>query len=257
MKKFWICLCVMVLCLSISGCCLSHDWAAATCTSPETCTKCGEIQGEALGHEKGDFVVTETDLIAALVKYEARCTRCGELLDTKEEPLTKLYDEETGLFMITPEEFLDRLEFLVSSNDSSSVIDRYEMNDNDGEYCSVDCIMKSSYVAAVSFFDKNGNVITDADSREVATVQYVFWLSSFRESVWPLAEMTAKQEAKLMANVLDPDFENSGMVIGNSSESTPYNGIKYFCNYLSKDSLTGYFHIFYAPAGQQIPNGMT
>ena len=28
----------------------SHVWKAATCTTPKTCTKCGETEGEALGH---------------------------------------------------------------------------------------------------------------------------------------------------------------------------------------------------------------
>ena len=28
----------------------SHTWKAATCTTPKTCTKCGETEGEALGH---------------------------------------------------------------------------------------------------------------------------------------------------------------------------------------------------------------
>ncbi len=52
----------------ISGCCLIHDWEGATCTTPRTCNRCGETEGEASGH----------------VWYEATCTNprkcsiCGE-----------------------------------------------------------------------------------------------------------------------------------------------------------------------------------
>ena len=52
--------------------CHSHEFAPATCTQPETCTICGEIQGEALGHtfEKATCEAPET------------CSWCGETRGT-------------------------------------------------------------------------------------------------------------------------------------------------------------------------------
>lgn len=50
MKRFFVIVIVLVVALSLSACCISHSFAPATCTEPETCTKCGETQGEALGH---------------------------------------------------------------------------------------------------------------------------------------------------------------------------------------------------------------
>ena len=52
---------IAVLCMAIlfiTGCSLlsllipscEHDWTDATCTEPKTCSKCGETDGEALGH---------------------------------------------------------------------------------------------------------------------------------------------------------------------------------------------------------------
>lgn len=35
---------------TLSGCCINHEWQPATCTVPETCSKCGKTKGEALGH---------------------------------------------------------------------------------------------------------------------------------------------------------------------------------------------------------------
>lgn len=48
----------MILCLIICatmfvmlvGCECRHDWRSATCTNPKTCSKCGAIEGNALGH---------------------------------------------------------------------------------------------------------------------------------------------------------------------------------------------------------------
>ena len=63
-----------------------HDWAAATCTAPETCTVCGETQGEALGHKevtRNENVINETcntDGSYDLVTY---CIVCGEVFSTE------------------------------------------------------------------------------------------------------------------------------------------------------------------------------
>lgn len=60
---------VMLVCLLVlSGCCMEHEWADATCTEPKTCTKCGETEGEALGHEWEDATCTT----------KKTCSVCGE-----------------------------------------------------------------------------------------------------------------------------------------------------------------------------------
>lgn len=51
MKKKLIVLLLAVCCLLVfSGCCFHSEWYAATCETPKTCVKCGETEGEALGH---------------------------------------------------------------------------------------------------------------------------------------------------------------------------------------------------------------
>ena len=47
------------------------EGAAATCTTDQTCTECGEILVEALGHTEGDAATCTTAQI---------CTECGEIL---------------------------------------------------------------------------------------------------------------------------------------------------------------------------------
>lgn len=45
-------LCATLLCVGAeTPACETHDFAAATCTAPKTCTVCGATEGEALGHD--------------------------------------------------------------------------------------------------------------------------------------------------------------------------------------------------------------
>lgn len=68
MKKAFLCLLFLVLLAGIlTGCC-RHEFAPADCEHPETCQKCGEIQGEALGH----------DWLDPTCEAAQTCTRCGK-----------------------------------------------------------------------------------------------------------------------------------------------------------------------------------
>ena len=68
--------------LLLSGCCLKHDFAEASCTQPQTCTKCGETEGEPLEH----------------IWVEATCTepkQCSVCNLTEGEPLGHTLSEAT------------------------------------------------------------------------------------------------------------------------------------------------------------------
>lgn len=58
---------VLALAFSLSGCCVSHKYTDATCTSPMVCTVCGKTKGEPLGHSWAE----------ATCEYPQTCTRCG------------------------------------------------------------------------------------------------------------------------------------------------------------------------------------
>lgn len=62
---------LFMLCL-LTGCC-SHLWYAATCITPQTCQKCGEIEGEALGHtwEEATCIVPKTCSVCKETEGEA------------------------------------------------------------------------------------------------------------------------------------------------------------------------------------------
>ena len=93
----------------LSGCCIKHEYSEATCTEPQTCVKCGETLGEALGHDYSEATCTEDsvcsrcgdvaqkalghtpDIEKANYQQASTCTVCGEVL---EEKLTPGFEEK-------------------------------------------------------------------------------------------------------------------------------------------------------------------
>lgn len=67
---------------------LNHDWQAATCETPKTCTRCHVTQGKALGHEWGRYIVT----VAATQESEGVETRTCQRNDAHKQtrPIPKL-----------------------------------------------------------------------------------------------------------------------------------------------------------------------
>lgn len=55
----------------------AHTWTEATCTTPKTCTKCHQTEGNALGHEYGEFVETKAPTCTVAGEKTKTCSRCG------------------------------------------------------------------------------------------------------------------------------------------------------------------------------------
>lgn len=68
MKKSLFIISIILVAFSLNGCGHEHIYTDATCTIPRTCTECGKIEGEALGH----------DFFEATCELPATCERCGE-----------------------------------------------------------------------------------------------------------------------------------------------------------------------------------
>ena len=109
MKKAIVLMMALVMCLSLlTGCCLSHEWAEADCTTPKTCAKCEKTEGEALGHDWEDATCTAPKTCAVCDETEGEalghdwkdatcaapktCSNCGE---TEGEALAHDWAEAT------------------------------------------------------------------------------------------------------------------------------------------------------------------
>ena len=73
----------MVLLALLTSCGCKHEWKAATCTEPQTCTKCGKTQGNALGHKYGEEKTLKEPTCTEPGVKESVCTVCGERKTTE------------------------------------------------------------------------------------------------------------------------------------------------------------------------------
>ena len=98
----------MVLILLFAGCSCRHEWYAATCAAPKTCSLCGETEGEALPHTWKDATCTDAKTCAVCEAtegealghtwQEATCTdvkTCTVCKATEGEALGHTWQEAT------------------------------------------------------------------------------------------------------------------------------------------------------------------
>lgn len=71
----------------MTACGCSHTWVEATCTTPKTCSECGETEGEALGHAVENWETVKEATCAEEGEKSGICSRCG---DTMQEAIPKL-----------------------------------------------------------------------------------------------------------------------------------------------------------------------
>ncbi|MBR4452530.1 MAG: hypothetical protein IKS39_11905 [Clostridia bacterium] len=74
LKKCAGLLLTVIICFSLSACCVKHEWKAPDCTTPRTCAKCGKTAGKPYGH-----LWIEADCTSPKL-----CSVCGK---TEGEPL--------------------------------------------------------------------------------------------------------------------------------------------------------------------------
>lgn len=66
-RKVFTLILALALILTLAACQCKHEWAEADCLNPRTCTKCGETEGEPLGHCWSN----------ATCEAPEACTNCG------------------------------------------------------------------------------------------------------------------------------------------------------------------------------------
>lgn len=88
-KKVLICVSFICIAIAIVGILFAthilciHKWSNATCVQPKNCTICNRTEGEALGHNAGEWTVIAEPTCSKVGEAQTKCTRCGEQM-TKE-----------------------------------------------------------------------------------------------------------------------------------------------------------------------------
>lgn len=124
MKKIVFLIVLILSIITLSGCCLSHDWVEATCTEPKMCTKCektegepfghewieatcsvsqtcsvcGTTEGDALGHLETEYVVISEATVNTVGEKAMYCERCNELIDTEQVYYYDFTNEEIYVY---------------------------------------------------------------------------------------------------------------------------------------------------------------
>ncbi|MBR2310048.1 MAG: hypothetical protein IKA47_05900 [Oscillospiraceae bacterium] len=107
-KNMLLCTLVLVLILLLAGCGCEHEWFAASCAAPKTCSLCGETEGESLPHTWVDATCTapKTCSVCSATEGEplphtwtdATCTvakTCSVCQTTEGEPLPHTWVDAT------------------------------------------------------------------------------------------------------------------------------------------------------------------
>lgn len=92
-KTLFIVILLFVVLLFASACACEHEWKPATCTTPQICSKCGEVQGTALGHNYSNATCDDPEKClrcwqtrgvalghTVTCADEKPCSRCGKIL---------------------------------------------------------------------------------------------------------------------------------------------------------------------------------
>lgn len=105
-----------------------HSWTPASCTAPKTCSVCHETVGSPLEHDLEDDV--SYDFIKCTKETWKACSRCEYRTSSKSEELTSFLDEKGEYFLMSPNAFKERLEYLASKFNPKDVLyDRVTLDD--------------------------------------------------------------------------------------------------------------------------------
>lgn len=157
-----------------------HTWNEATCNTPSSCSQCGTTTGNALGHDlqgnactrcnasacellghtAGTWTPDDPDLITASVWTRQRCEVCSTLLESKLLSLSTLH--ENGKFLLSPEEFSERLGKVLSVIGSEELTTNFAVTPDGTMGCAI--MAQSKSVGIILFMDDTN--IMEGDSRE-------------------------------------------------------------------------------------------
>lgn len=166
MKKVLAILIALIMVLSLTGCCLKHEWTEATCTTPRTCIKCGKTEGEPTGHLNTEWMEESVNILKAKREMVLVCDDCGRELDDKTEDIESFIDGDEFLF--TAKEFVERFQKCYDDLDGGELPLTFKYSINSYGSVNFDVYNRYDYWLAWGiFYDVNGKAIegTNEDGR--------------------------------------------------------------------------------------------
>lgn len=154
---------ILSLCLAIAlvfglvGCGCDHQWQAATCTSPKTCTLCNKTEGNVADHAPQQWVVSAVDTAALTMTKELTCQTCGLVLETATESTGSA--PVNSLIAVSPNEWYQCLLTNIQLNGLGQSLYDYPVEaEDDALLCGL--VTMTKMMAVFSFMDAEGNTIT-------------------------------------------------------------------------------------------------
>lgn len=261
MKKLRMMTLLLMMCLLLASCCISHEWADAACTTPKTCTKCGETEGEALGHDWVDATCTtpktcsvcgeiegealghtyETvdngiDFITATQTIRTECTVCGDVSDELTQEHYTFVDSETKKFLFTGEEFAARMQNQLDTGDLSEAGMTCEFDVDGNGNGVLDIYIIGEQFCRISFLDEN-NELMDAsvkDSRDIHAIQLMMADSLGEDAYYLLAREVSAAISPSIKN--DPTTALAYIVRGFYVDDT-LEGVNYYDIHINEHGI--------------------
>lgn len=194
----------LLLCI-FSACGCKHEWTAADCTTPKTCSLCKETEGDALGHKWLEATCTAAksckncdttegdplghDWVEATTEAPTTCTRCkvteGKKIETDPRFTTESTKEFYGTWtcdvvltgeMLGLEGYIDELPCTLSYNfeNDGDVIADIELEDY---FAFIEVIKKITKDSLVSAFISEG--VPEAQIDEAMVSAYGMTLDEY------------------------------------------------------------------------------
>lgn len=210
-----------------------HEWIDATCTQPQTCSKCGKTEGEALGHIPGDWEEGTPDPVSATVEYYQVCQVCGEKLDIKTENLTALYQDNTFLF--SPKQFTERMNNMLQDIDGYTSAEVLSLDN--GAMGTV--IKEGSRTATIIYIGKHDvmGIGDESIENEIRSLACIFKTSDVNKQV--IAITASIQTCDPNIDVTDASDMAQQLAIYDRGTPITKNGIEYI--YDASDSVTQFW----------------
>lgn len=236
MKKLVLLTLVLAMVLSMAGCGCKHEWNDATCTTPKTCSLCGETEGDVLEHTPGPMEVASVDTAALTITYQQVCTVCGAALDTQTGS-TGIAPAD-GKMALSPEEWYACLSTNIQQLGASQTMMAYGVTENeDGAYIP-SVVSMSGMLTAISFYDDQGAVVTTANQAQRNLTHNICVEAQFTNDTAKAFYMFLMVVAMTNNSQLDAESANTiaGAIMG--GEEITDNGYTYAMSITSVENHT-------------------